>query len=226
MRYEIKPVNKLYSWARRIMGIQRVEKVNFDVNTIYLGHHNVTYRGIKAIRSPFDYLIYQMILFKVKPDLVIEIGTNFGGGALCIADILNIIGKGEVHSIDIEDKVSPQVKKHHRIRLFFNGFENYDLTIAQSFNKILVIDDGSHYYPDVLAALKKFSSIVSVGSYFIVEDGIVDKLGMRKMYQGGPLKAIREFLPFHQEFSVDRNWCDFFGKNATFNVNGYLERIK
>ena len=51
----------------------------FDINTISKGHHNVTYRGIKTIKCPFDYVIYQMMIFDLKPDLIIEVGTNHGG---------------------------------------------------------------------------------------------------------------------------------------------------
>jgi cephalosporin hydroxylase len=68
--------------------------------------------------------------------------------------------------------------------------------------------------------------VVSKNSYLIVEDGIVDKLGVSKIFNGGPCKAIREFLPQHPEFVVERKWCDFFGKNATNNVNGFLKKIK
>jgi cephalosporin hydroxylase len=59
-----------------------------------------------------------------------------------------------------------------------------------------------------------------------VEDGIINELGMEKLYNGGPLKAIREFLKTDDRFEVDIKWRDMFGKNATFNVNGYLKRIK
>ena len=202
------------------------EKVDFDYKTIDKGHHNVTYRGVKAQRSPFDYVIYQMIISEVAPDLIIEIGTNFGGGALYMADLLNNLGKGVVHSIDITDTCPDIVKNHQRVKLFHDGFENYDLANTAGFNKILIIEDASHMYEDTLAAIKKMCHLVSVNSYLIVEDGIVDKLGASKMFNGGPCKAIREFLPDHPEFIVDRKWCDFFGKNATNNVNGYLKKLR
>ena len=63
--------------------------VNFNTKSICDGHHNVTYRGVKYIRCPFDYLIYQMVINEVKPDLIIEVGTNNGGGALYMADIMD-----------------------------------------------------------------------------------------------------------------------------------------
>lgn len=201
------------------------EKVEFDYKTIDKGHHKVHYRGVLAQRSPFDYVIYQMIISEVEPDLIIEIGTNFGGGALYMADILNNLGSGEVHSIDITDKCSEMVKLHPRIKLFHEGFEKYDLQLTKAYKRILVIEDASHIYEDTLSAINKFCGVVTKNSYLIVEDGIVDKLRASKMFKGGPCKAIREFLPEHPEFIVDRKWCDFFGKNATNNVNGFLKKI-
>lgn len=205
--------------------IAKDEQVKISVQSIYEGHHHVTYKGIRAIRCPFDYVIYQMIINEVKPDLVIEIGTNIGGGALYIADLLDSNGIGILHTIDIVDMVDPKVKEHSRIKFFAEGWENYDLTLTKGYERILIIEDASHMYKDSIGILNKFHQIVSVGSYFIIEDGIINELGLEKEYEGGPLKAVREFLPIHPEYSVDRKWCDMFGKNATFNVNGYLKKM-
>ena len=49
---------------------------------------------------------------------------------------------------------------------------------------------------------------------------------MKEKYNGGPVRAIHEFLKHTPHFKIDRSWCDFFGKNATFNIDGYLKRIK
>lgn len=201
-------------------------KVKFNLQTIYQGHYNVSYRGIKMMHNPFDYLLYQMLIFEVKPDLIIEIGSYNGGSSLYFSDLLSIIGKGEVHSIDIENHVDPLAQNKPNIKFFFQGYENYDLSLTQNYSKILVIDDGSHQYKDVLGALYKFAPIVSKDSYFIVEDGIVNALKMDKKFDGGPLRAIKEFLSNHNNFIIDTKYCNFFGKNATFNVNGYLKRIK
>lgn len=200
--------------------------VKFDVKSICDGHHNVSYRGVRYIRCPFDYIIYQMIINEIKPDLIIEVGTNAGGGALYMADIMDNVGHGEVHTIDIVDMVeNGLVKNHPRIKRFLGGYQSYDLKQAEGFNTILVIDDGSHTYEDVIASLEKFKSIPTKDSYFIVEDGIIDELGYPD-YNGGPLRAIEEFTNANSEYVIDRRWCDFFGKNATFNVNGYLKKIK
>lgn len=202
------------------------EVVDVSVKSIDKGHHQVSYRGVKAIRCPFDYVIYQMIISEVKPDLIIEIGTRIGGGAYYMADLLDSIGKGVIHTIDIVDEVDLKVKEHKRIQFFTDGWANYDLELAKGYDKILVIEDASHMYKDTIGVLNKFHSIVSKDSYLIVEDGIINELGLEKKYDGGPLRAIREFLPKHPEFIVDRKWCDMFGKNATFNVNGYLKKVQ
>lgn len=202
------------------------ERVSFDVRTIYSGTFHVRYRNISAIRCPFDYVLYQMIITQVRPDLVIEIGTNYGGTTLYIADMMDAIGQGTVHSIDIVKKTGELVEKHPRIKLFTKGWEAYDVSEAKDFNTILVIEDASHVYEDTLRALRKFSPLVSRESYYIVEDGIINELGREQGFHGGPLRAIREFLSENNDFIVDRASCNMFGKNATFNVNGYLKRIR
>lgn len=209
-----------------LLSVPASEQVSFNSQSIYFGHQKITYKGIQSIRCPFDYVMFQMIISEVKPDLIIEIGTNQGGSALYLADLMLVNGiQGEIHSIDINSNASENIKANSRIKLFTNGWENYDLNLTKNFKTILVIEDAAHTYSCTLGAIEKFAPIVSVGSYMIVEDGIVNELGMEKKFEGGPLKALREFLPKHPEFIVDRKWCDMFGKNATFNVNGYLKKI-
>jgi cephalosporin hydroxylase len=198
----------------------------FKLKDIDAGHHHVTYKGVAAIKCPFDYVLYQMIISEIQPDLIIEIGTNKGGSALYLADLLELNGFGELHTIDLqENKEDIKLHSHPRIKVFKEGYSGYDTSNLSSYKKVMVIEDGSHQYEDVLATLEKFSPLVAPGSYFIVEDGIVTELGLEKDYNGGPQKAIREFLKKNSTFETDRKWCDFFGPNATFNVNGYLKKL-
>jgi cephalosporin hydroxylase len=200
-------------------------KRDFTLNGIEKGHQFITYRGVPCIKCPFDYVMYQMILNEIKPDLVIEIGTNHGGSALYMADILDTIGYGVIHTIDIDDRSYLEVKKHERIKLFHEGWESYDLKNSLGFNKILVIEDSSHDYLNTLNVINKFGGIVSKGSYLIIEDGIIEALGWASKYNGGPVKAIKKFLSKHPEFSIDYKWINMFGENATFNTLGYLKKI-
>ena len=50
------------------------KRINESVNmkSIDVGHHHVSYRGVKAVRCPFDYLMYQMIISEIQPDLVLK----------------------------------------------------------------------------------------------------------------------------------------------------------
>ena len=203
-----------------------LKKKSFKLSGVDKGHYHVTYKGVTAIKCPFDYTIYQMLIMSIKPDLIIEIGTHQGGSALYLADLLEINSKGMVHTIDLpENKEDHSLHAHPRIKVFKSGLMEYDTGILSAFPVILVIDDGSHQYRDCLDALVKFSPYVSKGSYFIMEDGIINELGREKEFNGGPQRAIREFLQNNKDFEIDRKYCDFFGHNATFNVNGYLKRI-
>lgn len=207
------------------------KKYSFDLNSIQgnpswpqTGHFAVSYRGVNYIKCPFDYVIYQMLLEEVRPDLVIEIGTHCGGGALYLADIVSRWG-GVVHTIDIQDETvqSELVTQNPNIFLFYEGYQKYDLNRAKEYKNVLVIDDGSHYYQDVVDAFEKFRHLVSPDSYYIIEDGAIyfqDSLA----YEGGPLRAIEELLTSNPDFQIDRRWTDLFGLNATFNTNGYLRR--
>jgi cephalosporin hydroxylase len=201
-------------------------EVKFNIASIDKGHHKMFYHGVPMIKSPFDYAIYQMLIWELQPDLIIEIGTNLGGSAFYYANILDSLNSGIIHTIDILDLVNDKrIIDHPRIKRFHKGFQSYDLSEASGYNKILIIDDGSHMYQDVKDALIKFNHLVSVNSYFIVEDGIIDELGLGKVYEGGPNRAIRDFLTGNSSFEIDLKWTNFFGINATFNTNGFLKKI-
>lgn len=216
-------------WNDSVAIYQKVKRniSQFDLKTIEKGHHNMTYRGLKTLKCPFDYVTYQMIISELKPDLIIEIGTHYGGNSVYMADLLELNGKGLVHTIDIENySNSDLLNNHPRIVRFLEGFENYDLLLTKKYENILVIDGGSHTYEDVKKSLDKFNKIVTTNSYFIVEAGVLLELGYGDNYNGGPLKAIKEFLNENSDYIIDRGWCDFFGNNATFNPDGFLKRIK
>lgn len=200
-------------------------KIQINVDTIQKGTFNFTYNNVQCLKNPFDYALYQKIIFDIKPDLIIEIGTNLGGSTLYLADLMNIIGTGIVHTIDVNKNADDKVYSHPRIKTYHNGWQEYNINTIQEFEKILIIDDASHMYEDVLKVLNKFSSLITLGSYFIVEDGIIDELRLSEQYNGGPLKAIKDFLANHPEFEIDKELCNFFGTNSTFNINGYLKRI-
>jgi cephalosporin hydroxylase len=207
--------------------------MHFNLDTVYgipmnrTGHFGIHYREINTVKCPFDYVLYQMIIMDVKPDLIIEIGSYKGGSALYYADLLQLLNNGgQVHTIDIVENIDSElVLNNPNIKVFSEGYQNYDINLTNGFNKILVIDDGSHQYQDVVNAFDKFSNLVSKDSYYIIEDGVVTYLGIDGNFGGGPLKAIDEIISQSKDYVIDRKYCDFFGPNATFNPNGYLKKI-
>jgi len=231
-----------------------------DLQKVHFAMDKVTYRGVKFMKFPFDSVQYQMIINEIRPDLIIEIGTLMGGSALYYADLMDTLGiDGEVHTIDIYpvrynltgnitiapdstidevvtaklkgDNIIPDlVLNHPRIKFFTDGYEGYDLANCAGKERILVLDDGNHVYEHVLAALKKFTPVVTKGSYYIVEDGnmgmIFSPRKIEEAFQGGPVKAITEFLETTDDLKIDFSRCDMFGNNSTYNTYGYLKKVK
>lgn len=90
----------------------------------------------------------------------------------------------------------------------------------------LVIEDSQHSYVGCLAAIKFFSAHLKPEEYLVIEDGVLDDLGWSEQFGGGPNRAIKEFLVNHpNEFEIDREYCDMFGPNMTYNPNGYLKKL-
>jgi len=63
---------------------------------------NLNWFGYETVKCPLDLWIYQELLVKTRPDVVIETGTWFGGSALYLAMVLEQIGHGKVITIDVE----------------------------------------------------------------------------------------------------------------------------
>lgn len=201
--------------------------VDFNLTTIHAGVFNYKYRGIPCLKCPFDFALYQMIIFKCKPDLIIEIGTRNGGSALYLSDLQKLCGiDGQVHTIDLPGNKHQTTYNQKGIRYFNEGFDGYDLSNTKGFERVMVIDDGSHYPWDIERAFKKFNEFVTPRQYYIIEDGIISYWGWTD-FQGGPINAIEgvfEHSPM-SDFRIDWQMCNFFGHNATFNPHGYLIKL-
>src|SRR5687768_9830650 len=82
-----------------------IEKGADTINLSWFGHH--------VLKCPLDLWVYQELLVRTRPDIVIETGTKFGGSALYMATIMDQIGHGHVMTIDIE--AQPDRPAHARI---------------------------------------------------------------------------------------------------------------
>ncbi len=200
------------------------------LQTIHTGSLRTRYRGIPFVKGPFEIVLYLQLLHRLRPATVIEIGSYHGGSALWFADMLVAHGiDGRVISVDIEP---PSQVEDARIT-FLQGDAN-DLAQALSEDFLsglkrpwLVIEDSAHYYEPCLAVLRFFHRYLKSGDYLVMEDGIASQLpdDIYRIFADGPNRAIGEFLAEHGgSYSVDTKLCDFFGKNVTFNPNGWLTR--
>ncbi|MFZ7110515.1 MAG: CmcI family methyltransferase [Desulfatiglandales bacterium] len=190
---------------------------------------SVTWMGLKIWKNPLDAWIYQEILHDVRPDVVVEIGSRFGGSTKYFADLLELLGNGVVVSIDPHREEYSLV--HERVIALTGKSSEPDILsrvkgLCRDKN-VLVIQDGDHGKAQVLEDLENYSGLVGVGSYFIVEDGIVDLfhgedgLGFREE-DPGPLAAVEAFLRGHPEFEVDESRERYI---LTYNPKGFLKRI-
>jgi cephalosporin hydroxylase len=186
-----------------------------------------TYKGIPTLKSPFDWALYPMLLWEARPQTIIEIGSNRGGSALWLADTMRAFGlPAQIHSLDVNpvtDLADPSVTFHHGDADRLEGTLKAEFMTGLA-RPLLVIEDSSHHCDTILAVLNFFHQWLRPGEYIIVEDGIITELGLAEMFAGGPQVAIDIFLDQHPEYEIDARYCDWFGSNVTYNVNGFLRR--
>jgi cephalosporin hydroxylase len=188
-----------------------------------------SYRSVPMLKCPFDLALYMQVIWDLKPRTVLEFGSRAGGSALWLADMLTNFGlQGAVlRSYDIELVTSLQDPRIEFLKI--DVARPADFIDRQELDNLprpmLIIDDASHQYSHVLTLLTFLHPHLRRGDYVIVEDGIIDRLGLAG-FDGGPLRAIREFLARHGDlYKIDRKRCDTFGQNATWNVEGYIQRV-
>jgi len=187
------------------------------------------YFGIPTGKSPEDFWVYMEIIYELQPDIIIEIGNFMGGSTLALAHILDNIGKGRIIGLDINHNDVPlTVKKHPRIRLITGDACELFPTVRDLITtgeKVLIIEDSSHTYKNTINVLRTYNSLVSKGSYFIVEDTIVNH-GLDfpgEFLSGGPYEAVETFMKENDNFIIDRSREKFI---ITWNPRGYLKKIK
>lgn len=183
-----------------------------------------TYAGVRTVKCPLDWWVYQEILWERRPDVVVEIGNYMGGTLLALAHQLDAIGQGRVIGVDLQHAwVAPAVRAHPRIRLVTGDATQVMGQVAAMIEpgaETLVIEDSSHEFQNTLAVLRAYEGLVQPGGYFIVEDTICWH-GLDEGPFPGPMEAVSAFLKEHPEWEMDRS-REAFG--LTWNPGGYLRR--
>lgn len=197
-----------------------------DFSRFYYNHsrHHAYWLGNKVLKCPLDLWVYQEIIYEMKPDVIIESGTLFGGTTLYLAMICDMVNHGEVISIDITGR---KVTKHSRIT-YLIGSSISDEIVGEISKRIqgksvMVVLDSDHRKDHVLKELEVYSKLVSDWHYLIVEDTNLNGHPVKWDHGEGPMEATIEFLSKNSDFMVDGSREKF---HMTFNPKGYLKKIR
>lgn len=208
--------------------------------------YNFFWLGVPIIQAPQDLQAMQEIIWEVKPNLIIETGIAHGGSLIFSASMLAIlevcgeIKKGHVLGIDID--IRPHNKKailthplsKKIMMLEGSSIDEGIIRKVKEFTKdkkrIFVCLDSNHTHKHVLAELKAYAPLVSIGSYIMVGDTGIEYLpegtiSNRPWGKGNnPKTAVQEFLKENNNFKIDKTIE--LKLILTGSPGGYLKRIK
>ena len=212
--------------------------------------YNFSWLGRPIIQYPQDIVKLQEIIFEIKPDLIIETGVAHGGSLVLSASMLalldiedlkkgNPVTKRKVFGIDIDIREHNKTAiNNHFLSDYIETFEGSSIDSkllseisrnASGYNKILVCLDSNHTHDHVLQELNCYSGFVSVGSYCVVFDSIIEILKNenypdRPWGKGNnPMTAIDAFIQDNKNFVID----EFIDSQLLISAapRGYLKRI-
>lgn len=192
--------------------------------------HATHWMGVPMRKNPLDAWVCQEILHAVRPDVLVEIGSYVGGSTLFFAHLMDLLGHGEVVSVEVRrDRYRVE---HPRITEVTG--ESLDPGVIAEVRRrcegrrAMVVHDGDHSRETVLADLRAYAGLVPVGSYVVVEDGTVDQFPVGsalhpRKFAEGPLLAVEDFLRADDRFQIDRGMERYV---VTWNPSGYLRRVR
>ncbi len=226
----------------------------FDDN-MWQYQYNFEWLSRPIVQYPQDIVAFQEIVYKVRPNLIIETGIAHGGSLVLSASILAMIEyaqaiengqttldlqspKSMVVGIDIREHNREIIKAHplaNRIEMIKGSSIEKSVVdevyqYAKDFDNILVCLDSNHTHEHVLEELRAYAPLVSVNSYVIVSDTIIEFMPQgscrsRKWGKGNsPHSALVEFLQDNDCFEIDKTYNDKLLITAAFD--GYLKRLK
>ncbi|WP_461083186.1 cephalosporin hydroxylase family protein [Spirosoma flavus] len=202
--------------------------------------YNFTWMGRPIIQYPQDLVAMQELIWRIQPDIIIETGIAHGGSLIFYASMLELIGKGEVVGIDIDIREhNRQAIESHpmfkRIKMIQGSSVDQQIVdqiaaLAAGKQTILVCLDSNHTHDHVAKELTLYSPFVTVGSYLVVFDTIVEDLpanlyNNRPWDKGdNPKTAVWEFLKKNDNFEIDHA----IDNKLLISVapEGYLKRVK
>jgi len=212
----------------------------------YYSYH-FEWLGRPIIQYPQDIVQFQEIVWRTRPDLIIETGIAHGGSLILSASMLTLLDillpplkNRMVLGIDIDIRMHNReaIEAHplsNKIKMLEGSSidENIASNVreyAKGYKSIMVCLDSNHTHDHVLKELELYANLVSIGNYCIVSDTVVEDMpegscNDRPWGKGNnPKTAVWEFLNAHNEFRIDR---DIQNKLLiTVAPDGYLKKIK
>ena len=226
---------------KRSLGI---DFINNTAGTKY--SYNFSWLGRPIIQYPQDMIATQELIWKVKPDLIVETGIAHGGSLIFTSSMLMLLEScGEVKNskvlgidIDIRKHNKKAIQDHpmsKKITMLEGSSISEDIIsqvkdFAKDSKNIMVILDSNHTHDHVLHELNAYSGLVTKDSYCIVFDTVIEDMPKSSFSDrpwgkgNNPKTAVREFLKSHNDFIIDEN---IQNKNLiTVAPDGYLKKIK
>jgi cephalosporin hydroxylase len=199
--------------------------------------------GRPIIQLPEDIVRSQEVIYRVRPDVIIETGVAHGGSLIFYASLCKAMGKGRVIGVDIE------IRKHNRVAIeahelsplitLVEGSSVAPEVVAQvramvgSEESALVLLDSNHTKAHVAAELEAYCGFVSPGSYIVATDGSMQFLddvprGTPAWRSDNPSVAACEFATNHPEFVLEQPAWPFnesaLKENVTHWPSGWLRK--
>ncbi len=200
--------------------------------------------GRPIIQLPEDLIRIQEVIYRVKPDVIIETGIAHGGSLVFYASLCKAMEKGRVIGIDIE------IRPHNREAIERHELSSYITLVEGSStapavveavtrmvkpsDRVLVLLDSNHTCAHVLEELRAYGPLVNEGSYIVATDGLMRDLsevprGRPSWREDNPCTAIAAFLSEHPEFRSEQPPWPFnestLEKNITHWPDAYLRKI-
>ena len=166
----------------------------------YSYHYDWLSRPI--IQYPQDIMAVQELIWRVKPDLIIETGIAHGGSLILSASLLAMLDYCE--AVETRTKLDPlathrrvvgidiDIRPHNREAIEAHPMSGYiDMIqgssiapdviaqvrkIVKDYERVLVCLDSNHTHDHVMAELKAYAPLTSKASYCVVFDTIIEDL--------------------------------------------------